>query len=367
MREKESLRSIDGVPSIILDVVRLCAALAVFYIHSREIWFPNTLHDPESGGDIGQAIVMVLVVLSGYVIAYTALNRYKSASEYGVARLSRIYSVLIPGLIISIISQVAISIHDPSVYGDFSVVNSILRYILSASLLNQALFISADPLVNGSLWTLSYEFMFYLLFGLWYYKCKTTKSKVILIVGSVILIPKIVLLLPVWILGTYAYRKRPLNIRPVLAYAIFVGLILLGYLFVLYCPPLPVPLRQKPLFYSGQFITDFCTGVFIAAAFFVLPNGKSVHHLISEKAQLLIRKIGDLTYPIYVFHFPLLLLYRYFLIDYKAEDYIQFYWGLLIVLLACICIGHFANKSRRLLNIVFSRLFGLIKSFGNNR
>lgn len=359
-QRKEQLRSIDGIPSIILDVMRLSVVLIVLYIHAREIWFPDVLNAANIHGDTGHAAVMVLVVLSGYVISFTVHNKHTNGFDYAVSRMSRVYSVLIPCLLLSIFSQVVISVINPAVYGDFSVLNSVLRYILSASLLNQALWISADPLVNGPLWTLSYEGMFYVLFGLLYYKCKTKKSKIILAIASVVLIPKILLLFPVWLSGVYAYKVKPLRLNPLISYATFSILIILGFLFVYYSPALPQSLGQKPLYYSGQFITDICFAMFIAGAFIFLPNGSSITDYVPYKVQKLIRLAGDLTYPVYVFHFPLLLLFRYVLIDYTAYNQAQFFGVLLIVLTISLFTGYYANKSRPFLYSVLCKLFDKI-------
>lgn len=366
--QKEELRSIEGIPSIVLDIMRLSVVLVVFFIHADELWFPDTLHAADGTGDTGHAAVMMLVVLSGYVISYTVRNKHKGGLNYAMSRISRVYSVLIPCLVLSICCQLIISLNDPAVYGDFSITNSVLRYILSASLLNQAFLISADPLVNGPLWTLSYEVMFYLLFGLWYYRCKTMKSRIALIIGSIILIPKILLLLPVWLLGNYAYKLKPLNIKPFIAYILFVILIAFGFFLAYYAPPLPQHLGQKPLYYSGQFITDFFFAICAAGAFFILPDGKSISRYVPVNAQKMIRTAGDLTYPIYVFHYPLLLLCRYVLVDYQVNNSAQFYLVMLLVLTTSVFIGYYANKSRIFWqNKLYSLLIKVRTFFGTSK
>jgi peptidoglycan/LPS O-acetylase OafA/YrhL len=51
--------------SIFLDVLRLGAALVVFFEHAGKIWFPSDYSNPYAPGDLGHAAVVVFFVLSG--------------------------------------------------------------------------------------------------------------------------------------------------------------------------------------------------------------------------------------------------------------------------------------------------------------
>ncbi len=337
-------RKIDGIPSIILDLIRFSAAITVFFVHAKEIWFPQTIHDPNQTGDISHVAVITFFVLSGYVISYTSLNKNRGAIQYGSARLSRLYSILIPGLIISILSQFVITTRS-SLFDDFSIFNIIIRYLASASLTNEILFFSFEPIVNGPLWTLSYEFVFYLFFGLWYFKCRTLKQKLLLIISSIIMAPKIMLLFPIWIMGSYSYRHKPFDIKPIISYTLLILFLIIALFLSFVIFPYPSTTESYPLAYSGRFISDYIIGGLIALALIFLPDGSNVHHVIPPKTLKVIREIGDLTFPIYVFHYPLLLLYQN-IVDFQVCNSGQFYQAIFTVLLISVGFGYLCNKFR---------------------
>jgi hypothetical protein len=85
--------------SICLDLLRAGAALTVFVHHAN-------LYELDAGAfswfrrDIGHSAVVVFFVLSGYVIMGT-LGEQRSARDYVVKRAARIYSVVVPALLLT--------------------------------------------------------------------------------------------------------------------------------------------------------------------------------------------------------------------------------------------------------------------------
>jgi peptidoglycan/LPS O-acetylase OafA/YrhL len=79
---------------------------------------------------------------------------------------------------------------------------------------------------------------------------------------------------------------------------------LTAWLAVTYVPFIPYKIGYKPLYYANQFVTDWAVGLFIAATLWILPTGD---HLSTElKFANWFRKAADLTFPLYVLHFPLI-------------------------------------------------------------
>jgi peptidoglycan/LPS O-acetylase OafA/YrhL len=85
--------------SIYLDILRVLAAATVFLAHLSSM--------KNSGGflwqfqNFGHPAVIVFFVLSGYLIQYSVTARENTLIDYAVARLGRLYSVVIPALLLT--------------------------------------------------------------------------------------------------------------------------------------------------------------------------------------------------------------------------------------------------------------------------
>src|SRR5690349_12335860 len=87
-------RSISQRESIYLDLVRALAAFFVVLDHAPTLfdlpWIPRW----------GHQAVIVFFVLSGYVISNVADTRETDARRFLIARLARLWSVLVPAAIL---------------------------------------------------------------------------------------------------------------------------------------------------------------------------------------------------------------------------------------------------------------------------
>src|SRR5258706_6339803 len=93
--------------SLYLDLIRFSAALMVFVEHFRErtkrgfyeFWtdhpFLYTHLNPYS-----QTAVIIFFVLSGFVIAHVLATRERTPLEFFASRFARLYSVILPALIL---------------------------------------------------------------------------------------------------------------------------------------------------------------------------------------------------------------------------------------------------------------------------
>lgn len=97
-----SQSSYPPATSAFLDVLRIAAALVVFVNHLAQFWSPRTF---AVTAPVAHGAVVVFFVLSGYVIAYSTLAREQSVRRCAVARLSRLYSVVIPALLLTWLLQ----------------------------------------------------------------------------------------------------------------------------------------------------------------------------------------------------------------------------------------------------------------------
>jgi peptidoglycan/LPS O-acetylase OafA/YrhL len=302
-------RIISGGASVLLDTLRLGASLTVIYFHARDMWFPNLHSDSTEPGDMAHAAVVVFFVLSGYVIAHTTTGNNRGPRHYALARLSRLYSVVLPALLFTAVIEFVLTRIDPILAAEHRRSPSWPRYFVTGSFLNEIWFLSAAPPINRPLWSLGFEFWYYLIFGCWFYRPASIKGLLVPAIACLIAGPKILVMMPLWIAGMVAYRMPRPYLPPLTAWAL-VGVSLLGAgLLVLNLPPFPFRLGYAPFFFAGQFLTDWASGLFVAVALWILPSatvGKGpvwIGHF---------RQIADLTFPLYVLHFPLLVLWQGF-------------------------------------------------------
>jgi len=359
MEREGTTRNITGYSSIFLDALRLSAALLVLIVHAFNRWFLTKAYRSEWPGEPSHVAVIVFFVLSGYVIGHTTVSKNRGAMQYAQARLSRLCSIVLPAIVITICIHGVVAIVNPEVLLKYSRGASAVRYILSSFYLNELWLFSAAPPLNGSLWSLSFEFWYYTIFGLWFFRKPGAVSIVILILAIIIAGPKIILMMPIWVMGYLAYRLPPPKISRAMAWW-FVGLALLsGGVVAAFLPPLPYVIHLKPLYYANQFFTDWVIAIFVAAALWILPNGNS-NQPVSKRANIF-RKIADLTFPLYVLHFPLIVLWRATIgIDY--DNFGQLCVAITFVLITASIIGYFLEKQRPLWSRFFKWLLTNVRN-----
>ncbi len=176
-----------------LDLIRGLAALTVFLGHARVILISSivvaagradmahksvALGEAENRTGFGHVAVIVFFVLSGYLVGGGAVralrNNRWSASNYAIARLSRLWTVLIPVLLLGyILDHAGVALAVPgSLYsapsGQRMVFPDLLDAMKFQNLIANLFFLQsivARPFgTNSPLWTLSYEFWFYVAF-----------------------------------------------------------------------------------------------------------------------------------------------------------------------------------------------------------
>jgi len=173
-----------------LDMIRGLAALVVFLGHSKSVFIASSTaitskadlaakaDDLSGKATFSHAAVIVFFVLSGYLVGGGAVrslrNKRWSASNYAIARLSRLWTVLIPILLLGYgLDHLGVSLSQPgSIYqgpaGQGIVSTGLLDAMSIGNLFLNLFFLQkiiTEPFgTNGPLWTLSYEFWFYVAF-----------------------------------------------------------------------------------------------------------------------------------------------------------------------------------------------------------
>lgn len=338
---KIGARNLSGFPSLFLDSLRLFASLAVMTAHAFQLLYPNL--NGKGAGDWAHAAVVVFFVLSGFVIAHTTTANNRGGRSYIQARFSRLYSMVIPALIVTAIIEVIIAFYDPSLHASNSRGNSIPRYIITSFFLNEIWFFSATPVINGPLWSLSYEFWYYVLFGFFIFKFNGSYKYLITFLLLLIIGPKILLMMPIWLTGVLAYKLRRPSISTQTSWILISVFFLLFLSLIRIVPSYPYALGTKPLYFAAQFVTDIILGSIIGIVFWLLPTNSSKVYFSSFEKQF--RKIADLSFPIYVFHKPLLVL-SVLVINPRINDLGQFLVVFICVLLICSFLGVYFESKR---------------------
>ncbi|RZK45175.1 MAG: acyltransferase [Hymenobacter sp.] len=353
MRTYMNRRELTGWPSIFLDGIRFIAAATVLVAHSQAIWFPETELNPLPG-NLSHGAVVLFFVLSGFVIAHTTSSSSRNGKEYFVARLSRLYSVFLPAIVVTVVCALLIKEFSPDTYEKYQQNHVGFRYIASLFFCNEIWFLSSAPLLNGPIWSLSYEFWYYAIFGAFFYRKPGILGYTIACIVCLIAGPKILLLMFMWLIGWLAYHLPKIVGSKSIAWGSTIGLLLVALLLVVYLPPLPNAVNTTKMHWADKFISDFIVSIIIGVAFCYLPDGqKSNNYSITTKW---FRWVADLTFPIYVLHFPILVLSQIFILNTFVNKNYAFYFSLCFTFFLCSIIGIILDKNRKHWKSLFSIL-----------
>ena len=179
-------RKLTAAASDSLDVIRAVAAFAVMFGHLRIFFFVDFQHLqskslPLQGlyffAGFGHQAVMVFFVLSGFLISSTVIRSHAlgkwSWRDYAINRATRLYVVLVPGLLLGffwdrlgswLFTAKGIYTHPLSDLGTAVPLNNLTLGNLLGNLLFLQTILCDTFGSNGPLWSLSNEFWYYVLF-----------------------------------------------------------------------------------------------------------------------------------------------------------------------------------------------------------
>ena len=280
-----------------LDLLRLGAAATVFLGHLS--WMAI------SGGFLwqvqpyGHSAVIVFFVLSGFVISYAADIKERTLFDFSVARLVRLYSVVLPAILLTVICDSIGIQHNPAVYDLSRETNPLWRLLLGVLFLTQS-WGHISLLSNEPYWSLPYEFWYYVIFAAATF-LKGWRRIVMLIVSGALAGPGILVMAPIWAAGAAAYRlTKQAQLGQALARTIWIATGV-GAIAVVVHNRIPDSAENMflPVVFSGW---DFLLGFLVAANIFsasFLSFG-----LVKFHAPL--AKLAGMTFALYLFHLPLL-------------------------------------------------------------
>ncbi|KQP36247.1 acyltransferase [Pseudorhodoferax sp. Leaf274] len=303
--------------SVYLDLLRFLAALAVFMLHASFERFSGGLPFFWRFAVFGNDAVMLFFVLSGFVIAHVATREAASARGYAAARLARLWSVCVPALLLTMLVdgigiQLAPTLYDFPWYEHS---HPVARAVASLLFLNELWFWSLHPFSNTPYWSVGYEFWYYVLFGAWLFARGRMRW---LACGLVVLVmgPRILLLLPVWLAGVWAYRSPLAQRMAPLAAGVLCAGTLAGYLAYRYSA-LPEGLAlftvqwlgdatTQRLGWSSNFLANYLVGALVALHFVGARRLLQQSASVPQRLERAIRYVAGFTFALYLFHNPLL-------------------------------------------------------------
>lgn len=201
-----------------IDLLRIMAALLVLFAHASDPAFTGGVIQAPS--QIGYSAVMIFFVISGYVISYVATERERVLFDFGISRISRVYSVVLPAIAITTTVDILFLHAEPYFHADglMSAIpmyqyNNFPKYlVLDLAFGNNlsGLGIRETLFTNGAYWSMCFEVYYYVLFAIFFY-IRGAARIFLLLVAIVIIGPGPLSHFPLWLFGCAIYQLHRRN------------------------------------------------------------------------------------------------------------------------------------------------------------
>ena len=296
--------------SAFLDLTRTLAALTVFLAHLSKPQFGGA---PLSVfGELSHSAVIVFFVLSGFVISWAA-ERDGGAREYTLNRASRIYSVALPALALTWVTDNFLILHYPGTINPIYQYEAVWKYLpLFLTFSSDFWFLSEDAFSNIPYWSLCYEVWYYVVFGALVFGRGFWRWG-IAIACLLMMGPRLWLLWPIWLAGAYLHRLPPLPrgaSRRLLLFSL-TGLVALKASGVEdflngVVDQVTGGFATAHLRYSQFFLGDYLVAILIAGAIHA-ARGADLAFLAALRKP--IAAAASISFSMYLLHYPLFLFF----------------------------------------------------------
>ena len=337
--------------SVYLDLVRFAAAWLVYLYHSNQRLIVN---DVVAASHFGHGAVIVFFVLSGLVIAYVTDTKERDWVSFSASRLSRIYSVALPAVVLTVVLD-AIGRHlYPALY-DYPFDHIALRMATSLLLLNEVWFVSITPFSNVPYWSICYEGWYYAAFAVVAFVPRPL-AWALLAVLAMVLGPKVALLAPIWWAGVVLYRWQALrSLSPALSWLLVVlsvaGLVVFHQAGVAAAASTLMKAWvgaewQRELTFSQDFLSDYLLGLLVFCHFAGMRGAAPTVARALLAIERPARFLAGFTLTLYLLHQPLLLFWASVV---RGNPSGSGYWWAVTALTAgsVIAIGHVTESKRQ--------------------
>jgi peptidoglycan/LPS O-acetylase OafA/YrhL len=327
--------------SLVLDVARFAAALAVLLGH---LALPSHFSGMPDLMSVASGAVGVFFVLSGFVIRYATTYRAASLAEYIVDRVSRLFSVMLPALLFTVVADLTIRHLSPQ--PTVQVGNYVLRVAATISFTGQIWSLDLTPYSNMPFWSLSFEAFYYGIYGFAFY-LRGWRRAVAVCAGCLLAGPSILFMAPIWFFGCFlqdAYqwahhsaKRSAMALVPM----VIAGAAALGALRILPHAKrsdwvLGIDRKMKLL--HMHWASTWCWEVAIplgAALFCTLLVFQRIPVSSHSRLVRCVRFVADGTFALYLFHSPMLDLISA-IVPYDKSSRLQLAAAFLFIVAICI-------------------------------
>lgn len=345
--------------SLYLDALRFLAAVLVVIAHygQHQLFIP-------SGNmyDFGREAVIIFFVLSGFVIAHTTAARKASLKDYTAARCARMYVTVVPVLGLAYLLAVIMSqLPGPPIAGTYQLAKLHIYVPLHLLFMGELWSLAEVPPFLVPYWSLSYEVWYYVLFGVWFYLRGVARA---VLTGVILLImgPKLLLLLPVWLAGVWCYRHQEcLRLTPLQARIGCMATLALLFAWKWFACDVALrtlgramwPIPEFPLGSADRYLADYVVCLVVCLHFLC---ARRAQFSFLEKWSSPIKTLAGYSFTLYLVHglvigvWPRLVAHD----PYSALDIILL---TATIAIATVIIGNFTERRKpglqRRLNVVF--------------
>lgn len=371
--QRKSQLGDDYWHSVLISILRGAAAIIVAAAHVRAAMYPGlrTISDPPLWfqgfafltGFAHQA-VLVFFIISGWLVGGSLLNKLDKPgafTDYAIDRMTRLWTVLIPTFILTVLFAAVSGAVDPGKV-DYSTTNEYSLLVFLGNLVGLQRVFLPDFGGNFPLWSLANETWYYVLFPLLALLFAAHTHMGRLVSASVLLL--IVAILPfsitayflIWLLGV-AFSRVRIECSPVLRLVWLVLLLAVAGYFRLTgtLDAFTTDTLWQDLACSLMFLVFLSSLQFRAA-----PNSMLVRPLANGG-----RFFADFSFSLYVLHVPLIALLAYWIATYfglrQLSPYLPMHFAICIGIIATCLVS--AYLSYRLFEAQTYRIRGIVKQW----